>query len=138
MNKKFCENRYMLVVNGVQVDRLGVASYSECGFEKNEFGLIRSDFASLVNSQSLLVMQQAAQRLQELRAAQPNTENMSFDEIVASTMPRWCQSPRQRIEFEQYLIDRKLLPLSERVEELERSKAQEDAALIAQADSTTE
>lgn len=114
------------------------SSFDECGFEYNEFGHIRSDFASLVNSQSLLVMQNAANRLKELQALEPDNSNKTFEEVVASVRPRWCQSPKQMIEFQQYLLDNKIMDIENKVNDLKAKEAEDKAALESQAENTTE
>lgn len=126
------------VVNGIEVDKRAYQTFEECGFEINEYGGIRSDFASLVNSQSLLVMQNAAARLQELRALEPDNSNKSFEDIVREIRPRWCQSPKQLMEFEKYLIDNKIDVLQKDVDELKRQEEERASALDAQASATTE
>lgn len=133
-----CKQRNIAVINNVPQEFMLVDTFSQSGFELNEFGCIRSDFSQLVNSQSLLVMNQAANRLKELSAIEPDNTNKSFEEIVASVRPRWCQSPKQMMEFEKYLIDRRLIPLEKEVEELKAKKDAEEIALQAQADATIE
>lgn len=84
---------------------IAVSTFEECGFEFNEFGTIRSDFAQLVNSQSILAMEQASQRLAQLRSVEPDNRDKSFDDIVREIRPRWMQSPKQIMEFEDYLLE---------------------------------
>lgn len=127
-----------IVENGVQIQKRAFSTFEECGFELNEFGHIRSDFATLVTSQSLLVMNNAAQRLRELRAIEPDNSNKSFKDIVREIRPRWCQSPKQMLEFEQYLIDHKINELDSRVKQIEADKKAENDALAMQASETTE
>lgn len=137
---KFVRNCKDRIINfdSAPIGFMLVDTFNESGFELNEFGCIRSDFAQLVNSQSLLVMNQAAQRLRELSAIEPDNSNKSFEEIVREVRPRWCQSPKQMMEFEKYLIDNHILPLKEQVEKLEQEKEREDEALRLQADKTVE
>lgn len=124
----------LLRPNGVDVTRRAYSTFEECGFEFNEFGGIRSDFAILVNSQSLLVMQQAANRLREIQALEPDNSSKSFEDIVREIRPRWCQSPKQIMEFQKYLIDNRIKPLEEEVERLRVEKEQQDTLVSDSAD----
>lgn len=115
-------------VNGVNTNHRAYESFEDAGFEFNEFGHIRSDFASLIESQSVLVMQQAANRLRELRSIQPDTSKMSFDEIVSTIRPRWVQSPKKIMEFEDYLLSKNIEgfeSIKAEIEERRRSEAEE-------------
>lgn len=113
-------------------------SFEQCGFELNHHGTIMSDFAQLVNSQSLLVMQQAAHRLQEIKAVQPDTSQMSHEELVSMVRPRWCQSPLQMQRFDDYLIEHKIAGYEELLQHVEEQKTDENDDAAASGSSASE
>lgn len=124
-SNKVCHNYCPVVDNDVRVNKRAYDSFKDCGFEYNEFGSIRSDFASLVHSQSLLVMNNAAQRLRELRAVEPDNSKKSFDQIIAEVRPRWMQTPKQIMEFEDFLLNQKLSGLEDIQKSIEEKRLEE-------------
>ena len=81
----------------------------EGDFVINKYGHIRSDFAVLAESNNTLEM---ARALEQMRAAYDASssqfEGMTFEQMVATVRPRWCQLPNEVDRFEQYLIDNAL------------------------------
>ena len=78
-------------------------------FVINAYGHIRSDFATLVDSNDANEMARALQSMQASFAENSHLyDGMTFEEIVKTIRPRWCQFPGEVDRFEQYLIDEAL------------------------------
>lgn len=132
MNKRYVI-RFMGVTplvmeNGHRTTIRAMETWKEAGFELNQFGHIRSDFATLVETQSVLVMQQAANRLRELKAIEPDNSKKSFDEIIREIRPRWCQSPKEVLAFEDWLIAQNISGLEDVKADIEKRRLAADEA----------
>lgn len=74
----------------------------------NEHNTFRSDISELMQTNSVLAMNAAANRLREISAASPNSPDDDFDTIMSRVRPRWMQSPKQIMEFEEYLAQNEI------------------------------
>lgn len=81
----------------------------EGDFVMNKYGHIRSDFATLVDSSDASEMARALQSMQAAYEEDVHKyDGMTFEQIVQTLRPRWCQLPGEVDRFEQYLIDNAL------------------------------
>ena len=112
--------------NGVFLNVRDFERFTDAQFVKNEYGYIRSDISQLMQSQNQLQFAKLAERLQSTISERGlDTSKMCDEEIISLVRPRWCQSPAQKIAFEEYL-------LSQRIAGLEAWKAKKDAEEAAQ------
>lgn len=79
-------------------------SFSQMGFELNAKGFIRNDFSQLMERENQLGFMRALQAMQEYSEDNSN-DGKTFEEIVRSVRPRWCQLNGELDRFEQYCID---------------------------------
>ena len=78
-------------------------------FVINKFGHIRSDFAVLTDSCSNLEFAKALSQMQaQYDQSSSQFDGMTFEQMVSTVRPRWCQLPGEVDRFEQYLIDNAL------------------------------
>lgn len=84
-----------------------IDTFESANYMLNSFGHIRNDFATLSDSQDELQFQRTLSRMQELHS-EPTAKDASFDELVSTLRPRWCQTPAELDRFEQYVIDNEL------------------------------
>lgn len=78
-------------------------------FVINKYGHIRSDFAVLAESNNTLEMARALEQMRaSYEASSSQFDGMTFEQMVATVRPRWCQLPNEVDRFEQYLIDNAL------------------------------
>lgn len=81
----------------------------EGDFVINKYGHIRSDFAVLAESNNTLEMARALEQMKaSYEASSSQFDGMTFEQMVATVRPRWCQLPNEVDRFEQYLIDNAL------------------------------
>lgn len=98
----------------------------EDSFVINKYGHIRSDFAVLTDT---CEANEFASMLSKMQAAyQDNSsqfDGMTFEEMITSIRPRWCQLPGEQDRFEQYLIDN-ALDFYKRLRAQEEQKLEDD------------
>lgn len=91
-----------------QVVKVAIDSV-EGDFVLNKYGHIRSDFAILAESNTNLEMARALEQMKaSYEASSSQFDGMTFEQMVATVRPRWCQLPNEIDRFEQYLIDNAL------------------------------
>ena len=109
---KFIPNKpvqLVVVEDNNQIVTRSYEKFDENSFVVNKFGHIRSDFAVLMESNSSAEMAKVLSRMQaDFVSSSSRYDGMSFEEIVTSYKPRWCQMPGEVDRFEQYLIDNAL------------------------------
>lgn len=97
-----------VVVNNQSLNRC-FDSFDNEDFVVNRYGHIRSDFAVLMESTNGVEMAKVLAKMQaDFVSSSSRYDGMSFEEIVRSYKPRWCQMPGEVDRFEQYLIDNAL------------------------------
>lgn len=89
---------------GHSVDRRKFDDMAKSGIVLNEFGTIASDFSRLVNANKGYELAMLANRLQQIDVPKSKNKDKSFDELVRYLKPRWCQSPKELDDFEQYVL----------------------------------
>ena len=97
-----------IVINNQVVSDRSIDFVGE-DFVVNKYGHIRSDFAVLVDTNTTAELAKALSQMQA--AYQENSsqfDGMTFEQMVATVRPRWCQLPGEVDRFEQYLIDQAL------------------------------
>ena len=75
----------------------------------NKYGHVRNDFAILMDTSDGMEFARALANMQS--AYEQNSsqfDGMTFEQMVSSVRPRWCQLPGEVDRFEQYLIDNAL------------------------------
>lgn len=75
----------------------------------NKYGHVRNDFAVLMDTSDGLEFARALSNMQS--AYEQNSsqfDGMTFEQMVSTVRPRWCQLPGEVDRFEQYLIDNAL------------------------------
>lgn len=82
-------------------------SFSQLGYEFNDGGFIRNDISQLNERENSIGYMRALSQMQEYVEEHSN-EGKTFEEIVASVRPRWCQLNGEVDRFEQYCIDNAL------------------------------
>lgn len=110
--------------NDSMINRRAFDDFSEAGFSVNQFGTIRSDFSDLINSQDMLAFQRAYQRVQEIRANEPDNSHKTIDEIIREIRPRWVQSPTQLLAWEDWLAKNKVDEYQRQLDEARREQAE--------------
>lgn len=94
------------IVNYVCKPRI-YETFENLGYEFNEGGFIRNDFSQLQERENELGFARALSQMREYVEENTN-DGKTFEEIVASVRPRWCQLNGEIDRFEQYLIDNAL------------------------------
>lgn len=110
---------------------------SDSGLELNEHGYIRNSISTLLRTQNTLSFERALKNFVEINAKSP-FKDMTPDEQFEALRPRWCQLPSQRLQFENWLMDKRISALEDYKAEQEAIEAEEQARIAASAAATTE
>lgn len=92
---------------GVHAPSRAFDTFESQGYEYNVCGFIRNDFSQLQERENELGYMRALAQMQEYYEENSN-EGKTFEEIIATVRPRWCQLNGEVDRFEQYCIDNAL------------------------------
>lgn len=133
MNKRV---NYSVVEPPVVVNSLGLSKrrrkfddMAKSGITLNEYGTISSDFSRLVNANKGYELAMLANRLQQIDVPKSKTKDKSFDELVRYMKPRWCQSPKELDDFEQFVLANMKCELSAQQSAIEEQNRKNDEAM---------
>lgn len=88
--------------DGVPVDVVPVDQYMSQSFNIGESGFPLNPIRQLAKAQSQKEFELFASRLEEIKVNNPNYENMTEQQIIASAIPYTVQSPSEMEKFMDY------------------------------------
>lgn len=129
--KMTAANKVVCPVNtlGHSSDRRKFDDMSKSGIVLNHYGTIASDFSRLVNANKGYELAMLANRLQQIDVPKSKTKDKSFDELVRYMKPRWCQSPKELDDFEQFVLANMKGELSAQQSAIEEQNRKNDEAM---------